>query len=79
MARRGRPIWLSVQACVAGLWLTGGKEGVRWMATGGECVGEVKVSLQVPVGEPLPTAHAKSISLFFGRRAIDHHRERQSR
>jgi hypothetical protein len=49
------------------------------MATGGVCVGEVKVSLQVPVGEPLPTAHAKSISLFFGRRAIDHHRERQSR
>jgi hypothetical protein len=48
------------------------------MATGGVlsvCVGEVKVRKQVPVGEPLPTAHAKSISLFFGRRALDHHRE----
>lgn len=41
--------------------------------------GEVKVRKQVPVGEPLPTAHANSISPFFGRRANDHHRERQSR
>lgn len=66
---RGRPV---------AYWRQRSSPKGRWMATGGVlsvCVGEVKVRKQVPVGEPLPTAHAKSISLFFGRRALDHHRE----
>jgi hypothetical protein len=67
---RGRPVAYWRQKKLA----QGPVDGNGWSAKC-VCVGEVKVRKQVPVGEPLPTAHAKSISLFFGRRALDHHRE----
>jgi hypothetical protein len=78
MARMAGPSGCGVQACVAGLWLT-----VDWRQRSsprdGNGWSEVKVRKQVPVGEPLPFHHAKSISPCFGCRAIDHRREHQSR
>jgi hypothetical protein len=69
-----RRAWQACGLLAAKKLAQGPVDGNGWSAKC-VCVGEVKVRKQVPVGEPLPTAHAKSISLFFGRRALDHHRE----